>query len=335
VSLALNSRAAVSFLKRWATRPAVVSAHVFVFWLVPCQSPGFIPESLIYAQLAGALIAAIATALEMRRRRTSEEAALRRRARFLLRLLTAGAVLFVLICFFFVVYYDKKGPTTIIPIGFRGLDCCGGQDPEDCIHDKLNGSSEAIAACWGVFPVTSVRLGLVASYWLVAGASGALIGLLLRLLWGRPAIVQRPVSTEWAYDLFLSYSSQDHDFVAGLVKDLQNQGFTIWWDEPGVGAGDSIGASVEEGLRKSRRFAVVLSPSSVSSDWVLDEVGAARALASNRRKQGVTSYLIPILYQKCEVPELLMGKRYADFTRSRQQGLDELLRQLLPSSEPP
>jgi hypothetical protein len=319
-------------------RPAVGSTLVFVFWLIPCQSPGFIPEYLVYAQFAGTLIAAIATALEMRWRCATEEAALRRRMRFLLRLLTAGAAIFLLIWVFFVVYYDREGPAAIIPIGFPGLSCCKSKNPEICIHDELKSYDSAeIAACWGVFPVTSVRLGLAASYWWIAGTSGAWIGLLL-LLWREPDWIRPPeVSAPETYDLFVSYTKKDRAFVKRLAKDLRRKGFQIWWDQPEVGAGDSLFDRINTGLSRSRQFAVVLSPDSRSSYWVEREISAALAMEGELLERGVkakTPFVIPILYKKCEVLPLLKDRLRADFTSSYEDGLRDLLRQLLPPSGP-
>jgi len=320
---------------------------------VPCQTPPLIPENLKFARFAGTLIAAAATALEMRWRRDSEEADLRRRARLLLRVFTAGTITFVLICSFFVVFYRDIGKrsTVIIPVGFPGLSCCGNKNRQDCIHDYLNLSSKAILECWGDFRVTAVRLGFVASYWWLAGASGAWTGLLL-LLWGRsttdrvglpevpheasrPALEAQPLAApEWPYDLFLSYASKDKDFVAHLVEDLESRSLRVWWDQPKVGFGDLIGAAIDEGIQASRRFAVIYSPNAASSKWVRDEIEAARSQESKRQKQGVASFIIPILYQECEFPPLLAGKRRIDFTQSYEDGLAELAELLQPSRPP-
>jgi TIR domain-containing protein len=333
-----------SFLKRRAANPVVGSALAFCLWFVPCLSPPLIPRQLLGARFAGTLVAAGASAFEMHRRRALKETTQHRQTRLLWRLFVVGAASFFLIYYLFVVHIPTPEGTTAVPVGI-GPSCCDDLPNRDCVR-RIGLSADAVQRCWGEFPVAAVHLGLVASYLWTAGAGGALLGLSLRR-WGadrvtRPeaprseapgTIGETPAgATEWAYDLFLSYASQDKGFVAGLVEDLESQGLHIWWDQPKLGAGDSIGASIEEGLGKSCRFAVVLSPSSVSSSWVLDEVDAARSLASERRKQGITSYLIPILYQKCDVPVLLRGKKYADFAASYQDGFDELLHRLLPPS---
>jgi len=237
-----------------------------------------------------------------------------------------------------------------VMIGFsRTPDCkCKTPNNIECIRE-LSFNATAIASCWGSTSLKILKVLFILWYLALMSGFVVLVGLGLLQTAAKsqtappevppskvrtPALQARPLA-EWAYDLFLSYASKDKDFVAHLAEELRSQGLAIWWDQPKVGAGDSIGATIEEGLRKSRRFAVVLSPSSVSSDWVLDEVEAARALAPERKKQGLTSYLIPILYQDCVVPELLRGKRYADFRHSFQQAVDELLQRLLPTSEPP
>jgi hypothetical protein len=343
-----------SFLKRSATRPVLGAALVFLLWLIPCQSPPPIPESLRFARFAGTLIAAGAAVLAMRWYRVSGVTILRQRVHRLLRVLAAGAAIFVLIFVFCVVYYDRE-IKALIPVGFPGLDCCEGQDRKDCIHDRLNSSGEAIAECWGVIPVTSVRLGLIASYWWTACASGAWIGLLL-LRWGKSTVSKAglpeassrvaprptgeampPEASQWEYDMFLSYSHKDRDFVERLDNDLSNQGYVVWWDHT-IGAGGSVFGSIDDGLEKSRQFAVVLSPDSCKSRWVRREIGSAMSIESERLEQEVGAqapFLIPILYRECKIPALLKDTEHVDFTHSYEQGFAELIRELLPPSGPP
>lgn len=344
----MNLHGTESFLKRCAAQSAVGSAIAFCLWLVPCQSPPLRPGELNWARFAGALVAAGAAAFEMRRRRTAGQIDLHRRILRLWRVFAAGVVSFFLIYFLFVVHIPTGGGPVAVPVGI-GSNCCGRLPNKDCILQKLNLSADSVRRCWGEYSVATVHLGLVSSYWWTAGAGGALIGLLL-LRWGTdragqprvpphetPRVVGEapgPTASELEYDLFLSYASKDGDFVEGLVGDLQSRDLTIWWDQHKLEVGDALDAVIKEGLQASRHFAVVLSPSSVISEWVLAEAEYARTLANERRKKGMASDLIPILHQECDVPLLLKRLKYADFTQSYDHGLAELLRKLRPPSSP-
>ena len=56
--------------------------------------------------------------------------------------------------------------------------------------------------------------------------------------------------------------------------------------------------------------AIILSPNSVTSSWVKREID----VAMNQEINGKKIKVLPIMYQKCELPGFLLGKLYADFT---------------------
>ncbi len=62
------------------------------------------------------------------------------------------------------------------------------------------------------------------------------------------------------------------------------------------------------GSSRSTSMIVILSPNSVTSEWCQQELRTAFNL-ERKKKQ---TFLIPALYEKCEVPSLLMDKFWAD-----------------------
>jgi len=73
-------------------------------------------------------------------------------------------------------------------------------------------------------------------------------------------------------DLFVSYASEDRETVAGLVKQLENRGYTLWWDRS-LKVGGSFDKQIEDELDKSSCVLVFWSPDSIDSDWVRAEAG--------------------------------------------------------------
>jgi formylglycine-generating enzyme required for sulfatase activity len=59
---------------------------------------------------------------------------------------------------------------------------------------------------------------------------------------------------------------------------------------------------------------------------VKKELNAAMMKELNRR----SVFVLPILYQDCEIPELIADKRYADFRKSYEFGFSEVLKVLTP-----
>lgn len=71
--------------------------------------------------------------------------------------------------------------------------------------------------------------------------------------------------------VFISYSRTDMEFVQRLAKDLEQEGFDVWWDVTDIQGSDVWERRIEDGLRTSQYFIVVLTPASLESRWVRRE----------------------------------------------------------------
>ena len=118
---------------------------------------------------------------------------------------------------------------------------------------------------------------------------------------------------------FVSYSRQDSEFALRLAEDLKAAGANVWLDQLDIAPGEHWDRSVEEALRGCTRMLVILSPESVASDNVMDEVSFA--LRSGKA-------IIPILFKECALPLRLHRKQHIDFRTDYQRGLRELVRAL-------
>jgi hypothetical protein len=116
--------------------------------------------------------------------------------------------------------------------------------------------------------------------------------------------------------IFVSYSSDDRPFALGLVKELQRLGANVWIDQLGIGLGENWDNAIEEALEKSETFMLILSPTSVESQNVQDEV----SIAINTKKK-----LVPILIKACELPMRLQRRQYADLTNNPDKAITDIL----------
>jgi hypothetical protein len=76
-------------------------------------------------------------------------------------------------------------------------------------------------------------------------------------------------------DVFISYSHKDTDFVRDLVKPLQAEGFSVWWDHT-IPPGKTWDDVIARGIREARACIIVWSQNSVISDWVKEEATLAK-----------------------------------------------------------
>ncbi|WP_426042728.1 toll/interleukin-1 receptor domain-containing protein [Brevundimonas sp. TWP2-3-4b1] len=151
--------------------------------------------------------------------------------------------------------------------------------------------SEGDARGWILTPPTS------------EASANALITSAISLASGDP-------SRERYHPVFLSHTKADKPFVRKLRDDLVQAGVRVWFDEAEILVGDSLSEKIAEGLKLSRFIAVVLSSESINAKWVNKEL----EIAMTREIEGGEVVVLPLLYEKCEIPAFLKGKLYADFT---------------------
>lgn len=119
--------------------------------------------------------------------------------------------------------------------------------------------------------------------------------------------------------IFFSYSRSDSAFVLKLAKDLRDAGIDLWLDQLDIKPGSHWDSSIQQALNMSHSLIVVLSPTSVASDNVMDEVSFAL---------GNKKTVIPVMLTECSPPFRLMRLQRIDFTGNYQTGLNQLLKTL-------
>jgi hypothetical protein len=111
--------------------------------------------------------------------------------------------------------------------------------------------------------------------------------------------------------VFLSHNHADKAFVRKLGADLKRCGARVWIDEAEIVVGDSLLYKIGAAIEEMDFLAVVLSPSSVQSEWVKREVEVALHTEFYTKRIKV----LPVLHRECEIPPFLRGKAYANFTK--------------------
>jgi hypothetical protein len=87
---------------------------------------------------------------------------------------------------------------------------------------------------------------------------------------------QEPVeAVQGSANTFINYAREDREVVLELAKKLKATGVIIWMDQRDIPAGAPWDRSVEDALKNCARVLVILTPASVSSANVMDEVSYA------------------------------------------------------------
>jgi Tol biopolymer transport system component len=105
---------------------------------------------------------------------------------------------------------------------------------------------------------------------------------------------------------FISYSRDNSNFAVRLARDLRAAGFDIWLDQFDIRTGARWDDEVEKALERSSIFLIVLTPESIRSQNVKDEIGYAIEAGKN---------ILPIILKPCNVPFRLRRFQYVDFSK--------------------
>lgn len=121
--------------------------------------------------------------------------------------------------------------------------------------------------------------------------------------------------------IFISYSHDDREFAERLATALYQAGEEVWWDQWEILPGDSLIQKIfEEGLSNASAFIIVLSPSSVESKWVREELDVATV----RKIEGVTR-VIPVIKEGTEIPTSLRSLMWLDMREDFDGGVRKII----------
>ena len=126
---------------------------------------------------------------------------------------------------------------------------------------------------------------------------------------------------------FLSYSRVDESFALKLAADLRAHDVPVWVDQVDIRPSEHWDRAIERAVRACRGLIVVLSPRSVASDNVADEISFA--IDSGKS-------VLPVMIEKCVLPLRITRMQVIDATSNYQRALQQCLAALgAPASGSP
>lgn len=121
--------------------------------------------------------------------------------------------------------------------------------------------------------------------------------------------------------VFISYSHNDKNFIETLCENLVLHKARVWIDTWELSVGDSILTKVQDAITSSGALIIVLSNSSVKSEWCKRELNAALMIELDKKEV----FILPVLLEDCEIPLFLREKLYADFRENYDNGFKSIL----------
>ena len=105
-----------------------------------------------------------------------------------------------------------------------------------------------------------------------------------------------------------------------MACDLTLGGFQVWYHSWEIEIGESLYDRVFGGIDDATFLVVCLSPSSVESGWVLEELDAAVAKEEELGRR----VILPVRLAECELPAPIAGRFLADLSGEYLKGLEDL-----------
>jgi formylglycine-generating enzyme required for sulfatase activity len=118
---------------------------------------------------------------------------------------------------------------------------------------------------------------------------------------------------------FISYAREDAAFALRLAADLKARGANVWLDQLDIEPGLPWEREVQRALAACNHMLIILTPTSVEKDNVMDEIDYA--LKKEKR-------IVPIYYRDCEVPFRIGRLNQIDMRLDYESGLRALIRGL-------
>lgn len=126
---------------------------------------------------------------------------------------------------------------------------------------------------------------------------------------------------EYAYDVFLSYGSQDRSKVKKLAERLQNDGLSVWLGEKIIEPGDHISLAIQKGLQNSRVMVFVLSCHSIGMKWPELERGTVVFRGPTNEER----WFILLRLDDSKIPDVLERYLAIDYRQENEDEYQKLL----------
>lgn len=127
--------------------------------------------------------------------------------------------------------------------------------------------------------------------------------------------------------VFISHSHSDKPFAEKLKKDLEKEGVATWYDDKDLDIGDIVSEALSQGIEESYCFLIIVSQTSVKSNWVKYELDEAYDQHINEGKR-ILPVVIGDLKQE-DMPRRLRKHLYADFRTDYKDAFQKLLRSIV------
>lgn len=138
---------------------------------------------------------------------------------------------------------------------------------------------------------------------------------------------EKPIKKPSTPTVFLSYSGADKEKAKQIADTLLENGIDVWFDGYNVQVGDALVSTIKKGINEADYFLILLSKSSLNSQWVNQELELAFIKQSDTKSHTI----IPVLLEKISVnkmPVYLRDILYLDLSENYSENINRLIRHI-------
>jgi len=99
-----------------------------------------------------------------------------------------------------------------------------------------------------------------------------------------PSLIGTQQALEF-YSIFISYNREDEEFAKRLHSRLRDEHLRVWFAPEDIKAGEKLHEQIDRAIQIHDRLLIVLSDSSLKSEWVMTEIRKARRVEILERRQ--------------------------------------------------
>jgi hypothetical protein len=123
------------------------------------------------------------------------------------------------------------------------------------------------------------------------------------------------------FNLFISYSKLDKDLVVQLTNDLIKNGIKVFYDENIIEDGKDWQKQLTDALINADGILVLITPNSISSKYVMNELGMARAYYLDEKRGKL---LLPLIYGNVEIPTFIQDIQAIIWNKNYNEVIDRI-----------
>ncbi|MBT1696176.1 TIR domain-containing protein [Fulvivirgaceae bacterium PWU4] len=131
--------------------------------------------------------------------------------------------------------------------------------------------------------------------------------------------------SRYKYDVFISHAVEDRPISAELCARLENAGFNIWYSGKELKPGDSLEATIQKNMARSRYGVAILTPTYLQKHWTMKEFNTLQSRESIKKVKVILPVLHETSIESLKQKDIIIADKWAIYY---EKGIDHVVQAL-------